>query len=258
MSNVEEGAAEEFWEELEDRFSATLRPSCGLNKERKALKYRRGVEMPRSKRHRVREPCPGMFQDDQVWTDAGSGCELPPSGPVVIGMEELMAISERKRLMPRLAGHRIHVTGRRMEKFVPPVWKPRKKWVSDRKSLLIPEAPKEIVSSLAGAGDSSSNGGTRSNLQGAPSQVEEVGLSGVRAEEEFYQQLWVCPARTGTRVRDNPPTLVWVRKDLVDQRKFIEGDCYPLLDGDTPSLVRECSLKGTWWRGERKPSILQI
>jgi hypothetical protein len=62
-----------------------------------------------------------------------------------------------------------------MEKFAPPVWKPRKKWDSDRRSSSIPEAPKEVESSLASAGDFSSNGDTRSNLHDAPSQVEERG-----------------------------------------------------------------------------------
>jgi hypothetical protein len=44
----------------------------------------------------------GLFQDEQVWTDAGGCCDPLPSGPVVIGMEELMAISERKRARPKL------------------------------------------------------------------------------------------------------------------------------------------------------------
>jgi hypothetical protein len=147
-------------------------------------------------------------------------------------MEELMAISERKRARPKLTDRRIQVTGRRMEKFAPPVWKSRKKWDSDHRSSSIPEAPKEVESSSASARDFGSNRDTRSNLHDAPSQAEERGSSRVRAEEEFYQHLWVCPARIGTRVRDNSPTLVWIRKELVDQWKFTEGDCYPLLDGD--------------------------
>jgi hypothetical protein len=225
MSNAEEWTAEESWEDLEERFPATPQSSCWRNKERRFLKHRRGVVMPRSDHHRVRESyldiTQGLFQDEQVWTDAGGYCDPSPSGPVVIGMEELMAISERKRARPKLTDRRIQVTGRRMEK-----------WDSDHRSSSIPEAPKEVESSSASARDFGSNRDTRSNLHDAPSQAEERGSSRVRAEEEFYQHLWVCPARIGTRVRDNSPTLVWIRKELVDQWKFTEGDCYPLLDGD--------------------------
>jgi hypothetical protein len=209
----------------------------------------------------VRKSCPdinqGLFQDDQVWIDAAGYCD-PLCGPVVIRLEELMVISEKKRARPRLADRRIQVIGRKMEKFVPPVWKPRKKVDPGRRSSLIPTVTEGVSIGLTGVRGAGSNVDTQSNLQDFPSQVEKGGSYVVRAEKEFYEHLWSCLARKGTWVRDNPPTLVWIRKELVDQRKFTERDCYPLPDGDTPSLVRECSLRDSLWRGKRKPSILRI
>jgi hypothetical protein len=37
-----------------------------------------------------------------------------------------------KKERPRLAEQKIHVTGMRMEKFVPPIWKPRKSMLGDQ------------------------------------------------------------------------------------------------------------------------------
>jgi hypothetical protein len=253
--------AEESWEELEDRFATTPHLSCWPKKEQRFLKNRCKLAMPRSNRPMVRKSCPdinqGLFQDDQVWIDA-AGYYNPLSGPVVIRLEELMVISEKKRARPWLADRRIQVIGRKMEKFVPPVWKPRKKVDPGQRSSLIPTVTEGISIGLTGVRGAGSNVDTQSNLQDFPSQVEKGGTYVVRAEKEFYEHLWSCLARKGTWVRDNPPTLVWIRKELVDQRKFTERDCYPLPDGDTPSLVRECSLRDSLWRGERKPSILRI
>jgi hypothetical protein len=97
---------------------------------------------------------------------------------------------------------------------------------------------------MTDAGKSSiSNVDTRSNPWAFVRQVEKGEPLKEWVEEEFYEELWMCPEK-GTRIRKSPPTLVWVRRDLVDKRNFTEGDCYLLLDGDTPGLVREMILSG--------------
>jgi hypothetical protein len=55
-----------------------------------------------------------------------------------------------------------------------------------------------------------------------------------------------------------PPTLVSVRRHLVEKRSFTEGDCYLLRNGDTPGPVREINLSGGPWRGGRRPSLLRL
>jgi hypothetical protein len=111
---------------------------------------------------------------------------------------------------------------------------------------------------MTDAGKSSiSNVDTRSNPWAFVRQVEKGEPLKEWVEEEFYEELWMCPEK-GTRIRKSPPTLVWVRRDLVDKRNFTEGDCYLLLDGDTPGPVREMILSGGSWRGGRRPSLLRL
>jgi hypothetical protein len=50
---------------------------------------------------------------------------LTPRGLVVLGLEELILITQEKGC-PQLSERKIQVTGRRLLKFIPPVWKPRK------------------------------------------------------------------------------------------------------------------------------------
>jgi hypothetical protein len=52
--------------------------------------------------------------------------EVPPKGLVSISLEELIQLSAAKRKSPRLADRRIQIPGKRLPKFLPPVWKPRK------------------------------------------------------------------------------------------------------------------------------------
>jgi hypothetical protein len=63
----------------------------------------------------------GLFQD--VAASAEEDEFAPPHGPVVIGLKELIQLTEAKRARPRLSERRIQVMGRRMEKFVPPIWR---------------------------------------------------------------------------------------------------------------------------------------
>jgi hypothetical protein len=51
----------------------------------------------------------------------------PPTGPVRLGLEDLIRITVEKRAKRRLADRRIQVPGKRMERFVPPQWKPKQK-----------------------------------------------------------------------------------------------------------------------------------
>jgi hypothetical protein len=52
---------------------------------------------------------------------------------VVVGLDELIRLSMVKKERPRLAEQKIHVTGMGMEKFVPPIWKPRKSMLGDQR-----------------------------------------------------------------------------------------------------------------------------
>jgi hypothetical protein len=49
--------------------------------------------------------------------------------------------------------------------------------------------------------------------------------------------------------------LVWVRRDLVEDRSFSESDCFPFCDGDHVVRVNHISLRGETWKGS-KSSIL--
>jgi hypothetical protein len=57
-----------------------------------------------------REVEPGLFHDTLTEEEAYA----PPRGPVMVGQEELIQRAHK---------HRIHVTHRRIDMFVPPVWK---------------------------------------------------------------------------------------------------------------------------------------
>jgi hypothetical protein len=51
---------------------------------------------------------------------------MPPVSPAKYELAELIQISEEKRKPPRLSQRRIQIPGRRLERFVLPVWQPRK------------------------------------------------------------------------------------------------------------------------------------
>jgi hypothetical protein len=59
-----------------------------------------------------------LFQDQDLEYDFA-----PPKGPVVVGLEELIQISAQKCAKPKLADRRIQILGKRLPKFIPPVWK---------------------------------------------------------------------------------------------------------------------------------------
>jgi hypothetical protein len=116
----------------------------------------------------------------------------PPVGPVQLGLEDLVHITAEKRILLRLAERRIQVTGRRMEKFVPPIWKPKQKCsqnvsevVSPVRSLKEQKLAVEVPVPLARRKES--NFATRrdqitSGDQMVPGHVEEG------AEMEFFEQ----------------------------------------------------------------------
>lgn len=52
-------------------------------------------------------------------SDEEEACRIP-SGPVVIGLEELIRISEKRKEPRRVVERKIQITGRREKKFVPP------------------------------------------------------------------------------------------------------------------------------------------
>jgi hypothetical protein len=193
-------------------------------------------------------------------------------------LEELIDIAARKRARPRLAERKILVTGRRMERFVPPVWKPRRRVpicsVSKQDSTVEIGAEVPICSigkkvsevevgvAVPGKGEEkkatgwnvdtrSDRGSLRKHLRAEASAVENSG-----ADEEFYNQLWDCSPADKGRAKISSRTLVWVRKDLLESQSFTEQECFPFPDGDTPSMVKECCLAE--WKGRRKSSLLRI
>jgi hypothetical protein len=66
-----------------------------------------------------------LFHDDTGWAEIEKLYAAPQS-TVGVGLDELMQISERKRLPPRLTSRKIQIPGRRMERFSPPILKPRR------------------------------------------------------------------------------------------------------------------------------------
>jgi hypothetical protein len=80
--------------------------------------------MERVRKSEIRSCCAiesELFQDNQLITEEDFA---PPGSPRSSGLEELIVLSDLKRRHPRLAERRIQVPGRRMEKFIPPLWKP--------------------------------------------------------------------------------------------------------------------------------------
>jgi hypothetical protein len=130
----EEAVLEDDWgrwcADFEDKFLANLQPRFWLNKERRYQKGWCNSAMPRSNRSAMQRFCPGINQDlfpeDQIWavaSDHGS----PPLEPMVIGLEEFIDITKRKRAKPQLMERKIQVIERRLAKFVLPIWKLRKR-----------------------------------------------------------------------------------------------------------------------------------
>jgi hypothetical protein len=119
-----------------------------------------------------------------------------PLGPVQVDLEELIRITFVKRMPLKLVDRRIQVPGRRMEKFVPLVWKPRGRNqahsdVRKKRQCLI-EIQKSSVEGeskergLKGESKAAMQLGVRHPIRGerVPEAVEE----GV--EMEFFAHLW--------------------------------------------------------------------
>lgn len=65
------------------------------------------------------------------------------------------------------------------------------------------------------------------------------------AIEELFGQLWYIPSESN-QVRVGKPTcLVWIRKELVENRGFTERDCYPATRRELFGEARFVSLRGS-------------
>jgi hypothetical protein len=131
-----------------------------------------------------------------------------------------------------------------MERFVPPVWKPRRRVpicsVGKQDSAVkigaevpicsvgkkVSEVEVEVGAAVPGKGEEkkaacwnvdtwSGRGSLRRHMRVEDSAVENSG-----AEEEFYSQLWDCSSADKGRTRISSRTLIWVRKDLLESQSF--------------------------------------
>jgi hypothetical protein len=79
-----------------------------------------------------------------------------------------------------------------------------------------------------------------------------------RVENEFYGQLWSCPEGISQNQYTKPQTLVWIRRDLFEQRRFSEQDFFPRSEGDRADELKVLSLRSVQWLGGRKSSLLRL
>jgi hypothetical protein len=73
----------------------------------------------------------GLFHEEDFGAVEVGGYD-PPHGPMIC----LLRITREKRQKPKLANCKIQVTGRRMPKFIPPMWKLRKVNDLERKLMV--------------------------------------------------------------------------------------------------------------------------
>jgi hypothetical protein len=142
-----------------------------------------------------------------------------------------------------------------MDQFIPPKWKLRMRNSSARS---LEEISLQGMEREGGRGKRREveihlKRDTRSKSE-MPAQdgsrapaVEEAGTDG-----GFFEQLWDCLKVVGGRKEKDCRALV------VDSRSFVEGGCFPLWEGEAPSLVRVFNLREGSWRGGRRPSLLHI
>jgi hypothetical protein len=64
-----------------------------------------------------------------------------------------------------------------------------------------------------------------------------------RVENEFYGQLWSCSEGISQNQYTKPQTLVWIRRDLFEQRRFSEQDFFPRSEGDRADELKVLSLE---------------
>jgi hypothetical protein len=93
-----------------------------------------------------------------------------------------------------------------------------------------------------------------------------VGKEGIHPEEEFieeiYSQLWIVP-KPEVRVQESPGLngggLVWVRNDLVRDRKVILADCFPVSKSHRfEGTLKKIQLATQIWEGGSRPSYAEI
>jgi hypothetical protein len=93
-----------------------------------------------------------------------------------------------------------------------------------------------------------------------------VGKEGIHPEEEFieeiYSQLWIVP-KPEVRVQESPGLngggLVWVRNDLVRDRKVILADCFPVSKSHRfEGTLKKIQLATQIWEGGSRSSYAEI
>ncbi|GJN00206.1 hypothetical protein PR202_ga17620 [Eleusine coracana subsp. coracana] len=98
-------------------------------------------------------------------------------------------------------------------------------------------------------------------VEARPSQTGKTGtgrrITEVRAPvveelgdiEEFYGQLWHIPSTQQDKV--GKQTLVWIKKQLVDEKSFTLADCHPAKQADGENKIARKVLMAEWGRGGR-------
>ncbi|GJN40081.1 hypothetical protein PR202_gb29249 [Eleusine coracana subsp. coracana] len=136
--------------------------------------------------------------------------KAPPKGPVSMCLEELIQITAQKRVKPK---RKVEVTGRRMEKFVPPSQSQKRK--SERGDLFLPQSP-ELQGDQEGTSENSESqigeilgnkipvvGGKQLRRPKLRRQQHVLGDKDDKRSpaaeeeghiEEFYGQLWLIPS----------------------------------------------------------------
>jgi hypothetical protein len=170
----------------------------------------------------------------------------PPSGPVVIGLEELIQISAAKREKPKLADRRIQVPGKRIAKFVPPIWRSRNPRIANGELQCSGDQldQKELPERSHGRLDrlNRDTRRNRSEEKGGGQNPVDTGT-----DPEFYNQIWSSPSDiSGSSRAVQAQVLVWVRKDLFRGRSFSQSVCFPVhvQDGDQADRVESVNLNG--------------
>jgi hypothetical protein len=159
----------------------------------------------------------------------------PPIGSICVELEELAQITAERRSLKRLAERKIQVTGRRMPKFLPPVWKPRNTGKKTGDFSVQREGiskASDMIKKL-GAAEARGKEMADNNLNFAK-DGRNLAVQLVRAPvaedegavEEFYEQLWGCPCEVRGGKGKVAAALVWI-KELIDKGSFTEGDCFP-------------------------------
>jgi hypothetical protein len=175
----------------------------------------------------------------------------PPHGQVMCDLDDLLRITREKWQKPKLADRGIQVTVRRLLKFIPPVWKPIKVKDMERKMMVdqiranqdlrqqhVPDDPWDRGESQRRISQSSKMDTRKVHRGDTARAVRGPGVEIEGAFGNFYEQLCNCP----TGKEGDPPSgsgraFVWIRRDLFDERKFGESNCYPVTLSDRVDRV---------------------